>query len=134
MTITGSACDGPVAWSESELVEEFVGASSNGGQHANRNATTVRLTHSPTGIVVVAAGRSQWRNRQDARTQLTERLDSAAVDRMAADRAAGRAEAITPTDTAFRWVAWRDQVTGPGGRRASMTAALRGRLDPLFAD
>lgn len=43
---------------EKDVRIEHIGASSKGGQKANRKRNNVRLTHLPTGIRVIMAGRS----------------------------------------------------------------------------
>jgi protein subunit release factor B len=55
---------------------EFVRASGPGGQHRNRRETGVRLTHLPTGVVVMATERrSQAANRRLALERMVERLE-----------------------------------------------------------
>lgn len=48
-----------------------------GGQHQNKVESGVRLTHRPTGLVVVSRKhRSQHRNREDALERLREKLEA----------------------------------------------------------
>lgn len=63
----------PIA--DSELKWEFFRASGPGGQHRNKVATAVRLTHLPSGVTVSASERrSQARNREVALRRLQAAL------------------------------------------------------------
>lgn len=58
-----------------EVVMETYRASGPGGQHRNVTNSAVRLTHRPSGIVVVAADtRSQHQNKEIAFERLKQRL------------------------------------------------------------
>ena len=60
---------------EREVEIEFFRASGPGGQHVNKTQSALRLTHWPSGAVVVAQDSpSQHRNREIAFTRLIERL------------------------------------------------------------
>ncbi|WP_420462404.1 peptide chain release factor-like protein [Candidatus Palauibacter sp.] len=59
-----------------ECAVETFRAGGPGGQHQNKTESAVRLTHQPTGIVVIAReSRSQHRNRQRALARLRAALE-----------------------------------------------------------
>ena len=57
-----------------ELRIETTRGTGNGGQHKNTTDSCVVITHIPTGIKVVRDGRSQHRNKDEALTEIKERL------------------------------------------------------------
>jgi protein subunit release factor A len=60
---------------EREVVIEAFRSTGAGGQHVNKTESALRLTHLPSGVVVVARdNRSQHRNREIAFERLVERL------------------------------------------------------------
>ena len=60
---------------EREVEIEFFRASGPGGQHVNKTQSALRLTHWPSGVVVIAQDSpSQHRNRDIAFDRLVERL------------------------------------------------------------
>ncbi len=81
---------------------ETTRASSAGGQHANTTDTAVRITHLPTGIVIVAASRSQHQNRAQAMQILRARLYELERERLAATRAADRRGQVGSGDRSER--------------------------------
>jgi len=61
---------------EDELDESFVRSSGPGGQHVNKTATCVVLTHRPSGLTVrCQSARSQALNRFHARRILLEKIE-----------------------------------------------------------
>lgn len=59
---------------DKDVKKEFYCASGPGGQHRNRNATAVRLTHLVTGITANCAMKSQPQNLKSAQKVLAARL------------------------------------------------------------
>ncbi|MDP4007169.1 MAG: peptide chain release factor 1 [bacterium] len=58
-----------------DLQIEFTGSSGPGGQNVNKRQTAVRLTHTPTGLVVFSQGsRSQQKNKEAALSLLESKL------------------------------------------------------------
>ena len=61
---------------EREVEVDVFRASGPGGQHVNKTESALRLTHPPSGVVVVAQdSSSQHRNRDIAFERLIERLE-----------------------------------------------------------
>jgi ribosome-associated protein len=61
---------------EREVEVEVFRASGPGGQHVNKTESALRLTHPPSGVVVIAQDSpSQYRNREIAFRRLAERLE-----------------------------------------------------------
>ena len=60
---------------EAEVVIDTFRASGPGGQHVNKTNSAIRLTHTPSGVVVIAQDSpSQFRNKEIAFTRLIEKL------------------------------------------------------------
>ena len=60
---------------EREVSVDVFRSSGPGGQHVNKTESALRLTHWPSGVVVIARDSpSQYRNRETAFRRLAERL------------------------------------------------------------
>lgn len=110
---------------EKDLQEEFVRTTGPGGQHRNKVSTGVRLTHLPSGLQVVADGRSQASNRKEARERLAEVLAGANVQEAAEQETTSRVEQLA-LSREWVWTEWRDSVKAPSGRKYSFKRLLKG--------
>jgi len=131
----GTSVETALSWDDVDI--DVFSGSGPGGQHRNKSEQCARLTHRPTGTVVVAtASRSQRQNIQAAFLELQRRLAAAAEQTARSDRNRRRRSQIASGERPMKQWTWNDQrgevVDHSTGCRYPIGAFMNGRLSGLL--
>lgn len=127
-----------VQLNDRDLVIKATRGSGPGGQHRNKTASAIQLTHTPTGIMVRAESeKSQHRNREAAKTILRLRLSELAREKKTQGRnkrRRGQVGTAMRSDKRRTVALQRSQVTDhTTKKRTSAKKYLRGHVEELWA-
>ena len=112
-------------------------ASGAGGQHVNKTDSAVRITHMPSGIVVISQLKSQHQNRAQAMLMLRTKLYDAERERQARERAAERKGQVGSGDRSERIRTYNFPQGRVTDHRINLTVynlpeVINGALDPIL--
>ena len=102
VAVLPEAEDVDVQISPNDIRIDTMRASGAGGQHVNTTDSAVRITHLPTGLIVVSAEKSQHRNREIAMQVLKTRLFDLERSRVDGERSADRKAQVGSGDRSER--------------------------------
>lgn len=120
-----------------DIEMDVMRAGGPGGQHQNKTESAVRLTHKPSGLVVVCRDeRSQHKNRAKALRLLRSRLYEATRGQIEAERAAHRRTLVGSGDRSQRIRTYNFPQNRVTDHRINLTLynldrIILGDLDPL---
>jgi peptide chain release factor 1 len=83
-----------IALREQDLRIEWYSGTGAGGQHRNKHQNSCRITHIPTGIVATAQCRSRQNSLDQAKTAITEQVESIARNKYNTEVASDRRQQV----------------------------------------
>lgn len=102
VAVLPEAQDVDITISPNDIRIDTMRASGSGGQHVNTTDSAVRITHLPTGLIVVSAEKSQHRNREIAMGVLKTRLYDMERQKLHDERSASRKSQVGSGDRSER--------------------------------
>ncbi|MCC5889179.1 MAG: peptide chain release factor 1 [Alkalibacterium sp.] len=138
VVVMPEAEDVEVDISENDIRVDIYHASGAGGQHVNKTASAVRLTHEPTGIVVAMQDeRSQLQNREKAMKILRSRIYDKITQEAQAEVDAERKSAVGTGDRSERIRTYNFPQSRVTDHRINLTIQkldqiLSGKLDEII--
>lgn len=102
VAVLPEAEDVDIGFSMNDVRVDTMRASGAGGQHVNKTDSAVRMTHIPTGVVVVCDAKSQHMNRANAERLLKMKLYDIEKQRIDAERADERKDQVGSGDRSGR--------------------------------
>lgn len=127
-----------VSIADKDIRVDIYHASGAGGQHVNKTASAVRLTHIPTGIVVAMQDeRSQLKNREKAMTVLRARVSDKLSSEAQSEYDASRKSAVGTGDRSERIRTYNYPQNRVTDHRIGLTIQkldqiLSGKLDEII--
>lgn len=133
LAVIDNATAGAITVDDNDLDIDTFRSGGNGGQHAQKNSTAVRIRHTPSGLVAISrTERSQWRNIQLAKAELERQLQQMHDDASTEETNTARRQqgATGNHHKGFTHNTQRDEVIDhTTGKRWPLRAFNRGRFE-----
>jgi peptide chain release factor 1 len=123
---------------ENDLNIERIFGQGPGGQHKNKNATAIKITHIPTGVTAYSDGRSQYRNIQLAKSMIYARISEQKTEKARANYNSKRKKQIKDMGRGSRVRTYnfiehrvKDERTG---KNYPVKKIMKGELDLIYGE